>query len=72
MFKICKRTLDEEGNTANTAVTSCAFRERSDAVSYLNKVTQFLRPYAGYEGEQGYWWVRHDGAVTRLTIQSQG
>ncbi len=70
MFTICKRTLDERGNTANTAVTSCSFKERSDAVLYLNKVTQFLWPDAGYEGEQDYWWIRHKGAVTRLTIRS--
>lgn len=70
MFKICKRTLDEQGNTANTAVTSCSFKERHDAVSYLDKVTRILRPDAGYEGEQGYWWVRNNGVVTRLTIQS--
>ena len=70
MFTICKRTLDEQGNIANSAITSCTFKERGDAVSYLNKVTQFLRPHAGYEDEQGYWWVRHDGIVTRLTIQS--
>ena len=70
MFTICKRTLNEEGDVADTAMTTCTFKTRSDAVSYLNKITQFLQPHAGYEGEQGYWWVRHDGAVTRLTIQS--
>lgn len=70
MFTICKRTLDERGITEDTAVTSCTFKKRSDAVSYLNKVTQFLRPDAGYEGEQDYWWVRNNGIVTRLTIQS--
>lgn len=70
MFTICKRTLNEKGNVADTAVTSCTFKNRSDAVSYLNKITQFLRPHAGYEGDQDYWWVRHNGAVTRLTIQS--
>jgi hypothetical protein len=70
MITICKRTLNEEGNVADTAITSFAFNNKSDAVSYLNKITRFLRPHAGYEGEQGYWWVRHNGVVTRLTIQS--
>ena len=70
MFTICKRVLDEQGNMADTALTSCTFKEKSDAVSYLDKVTQFLRPDAGYEGEKGYWWVRNNGVVTRLTIQS--
>lgn len=69
MFTICRRTLNEEGDVADTAVTRCTFKERSDAVCYLNKVTQFLRPDAGYEGKLGYWWVRNHGVVTRFTIQ---
>ena len=70
MFTICKRTLNAQGNTADTAIARCTFKQRSDAVFYLNKITQFLRPDAGYEGEQDYWWVRNNGIVTRFTIQS--
>lgn len=70
MYTICKRTLNEQGNVADTAMTSFTFNKRSDAVCYLHKITQFLRPHAGYEGKQGYWWVRHNGVETHLTIQS--
>ena len=70
MFTICKRTLDERGNAYDTAIAACTFKERRDAVSYLDKVTRFLRPEAGFEGDQGYWWVRNNGVVTRFTIRS--
>jgi len=70
MFTICGRTLDEKGGIADVAVARCKFKRRNDAVSYLNKLTQLLRPDAGYETEQGYWWVRNHGSVTRYTIQS--
>jgi hypothetical protein len=69
MFRICGRTLDEQGNVADTATARCTFEERNDAVSFLNKLTQLLRPNAGYEGEQDYWWVRNKDVVTRYTIQ---
>ncbi|HZD91869.1 MAG TPA: hypothetical protein VE224_17345 [Pseudolabrys sp.] len=68
MFTVCKRTLNDAGDATDTAC--CTFEARSDAVSYLNKVTQFLRPDAGYEDGKGYWWVRNNGVVTRLTIRS--
>jgi hypothetical protein len=70
MFRICGRTLNEQGDVAGTAIARCTFEERNDAVSYLNKLAQLLRPDAGYEGEQDYWWVRNNGVVTRYTIQS--
>ena len=54
MFRICGRTLDEQGNVADTATARCTFEERNDAVSFLNKLIQLLRPNAGYEGEQDY------------------
>ncbi len=69
MFTICKRTLNEGGDVSDTALARCRFRQRDDAVCYLNKITQLLRPDAGYEGKQGYWWVRNNGVVTRYTIQ---
>ena len=55
MFRICGRTLDEQ---------------RNNAVSYLNKLTQLLRPDAGYDDERDYWWVRNKDLVIRYTIQS--
>jgi hypothetical protein len=70
MFKICGRTLNEQGKVADTAIARCIFQERNDAASYLNKLVQLLRPNAGYEGEQDYWWVRNSGVVTQYTIQS--
>lgn len=70
MFTICKRTLDEQGNAADTALTSCIFKQESDAVSYLDKVTQFLWPDAGYEGERNCWWVRNNDLITYFTIKS--
>jgi len=70
MFRICGRTLDEQGNVADTAIARCVFEQRNDAVSYMNKLAQLLQPDAGYEGEQDYWWVRNNGSVTRYTIQS--
>jgi len=70
MVKICGRTLDEQGGVANTAIARCIFEERPDAASYLNKLVQLLRPNAGYERDQDYWWVRNGGVVTRYTIQS--
>jgi hypothetical protein len=70
MFRICGRTLDEQGNVADTAIARCVFEKRNDAVSYMNRLAQLLQPDAGYEGEQDYWWVRNNGSVTRYTIQS--
>jgi hypothetical protein len=70
MFRICGHTLDERGDVAKTAISRCSFEERPDAATYLNKLVQLLRPNAGYEKEQDYWWVRNDGLVTRYTIQS--
>ena len=70
MFRICGRTLDERGEIAKTALIRCTFERRDDAASYLNKLTQFVRPDAGYEAEQDYWWFRNNGVVTRYTIQS--
>ncbi len=70
MFRICGRTLDERGDVASTKEAPCKFEERNDAVSYLNKLTQLLRPDAGYEGEQDYWWIRNNGVVVRYTIQA--
>lgn len=70
MFTICGRTLDEKSGVADVAVARCKFKQRNDAVSYLNKLTQLLRPDAGYETEQDYWWVRNNGSITRYTIQS--
>lgn len=69
MFRICGQKIDQQGFTANTEVPHCIFEKRTDAVSYLNMLTQVLRPDAGYEGEQDYWWVRNNGVVTRYTIQ---
>jgi hypothetical protein len=37
---------------------------------YLDRLTQWLRPDAGYEAEQGYWWVRDKHGITRYTIQA--
>jgi hypothetical protein len=70
MFKICGRTLDANGGVVNTMTARCTFDERNNAVMYLNKLTQLLRPDAGYEDAQGYWWVRNNDLVTRYTIQS--
>ena len=70
MFRICGRTLDDQGNVADTAIARCIFEQRNDAVAYMNKLAQLLQPNAGYEGEQDYWWVRNNGSVTRYTIQS--
>ena len=71
MFRICGRTLDERGDVVNVAIARCTFEERNNAVLYLNKLTQLLRPNAGYENEQDYWWVRNkEDVVTRYTIQS--
>jgi hypothetical protein len=36
----------------------------------MSILTQVLRPDAGYEDEQGYWWVRNHDGVTRFTIQA--
>ncbi len=69
MFTICGRTLDEQGDVAATVKPRCAFEQRKDAVSFLDKLTRVLRPDAGYEKEQDYWWVRNNGVVTRYTIQ---
>ncbi len=69
MVTICGRTQDDQGSVAVTTIPHCAFEQRNDAVSFLNKLTQLLRPDAGYEGEQDYWWVRNNGTVTRYTIQ---
>ena len=69
MFTICKRTLDAQGDVSDTALARCRFKQRDDAVCYLNKITQLLWPDAGYEGEQGYWWVRDKGVVTRYAIR---
>jgi hypothetical protein len=70
MFRICGRRVDERGEIADTAVSRCIFERRPDAATYLNKLVQLLRPDAGYEGEQDYWWVRSKGSITRYTIQS--
>ena len=71
MFRICGLTLDEQGDVVNVAIARCAFEERNNAVLYLNKLTQLLRPNAGYENEQDYWWIRNkEDVVTRYTIQS--
>ena len=70
MFRICGRALDEHGDVVHTMTASCTFEQRDDAVSYLNRLAQLLRPDAGYEGEQDYWWIRDKGVVTRYTIQS--
>lgn len=71
MFRICGLTLDEQGDVVNVAIARCTFEERNNAVLYLNKLTQLLRPNAGYENEQDYWWIRNkEDVVTRYTIQS--
>jgi len=70
MFRICGRKLDEQGDVSGTAMTACAFEQRNEAVRYLDKLTQWLRPDAGYEAEQDYWWVRNKDGVTRYTIQA--
>jgi hypothetical protein len=70
MFRICGRTLDERGEVVKFEIARCAFEERNKAVSYLNTLTRLLCPYAGYEAEQDYWWVRNKDVVTRYTIQS--
>jgi hypothetical protein len=70
MFRICGLTLNEQGSVAETAIARCTFEARNDAESYLNKLIQLLRPNAGYEREQGYWWVRNKGGITRYTIQA--
>jgi hypothetical protein len=70
MVRICGRRLNEQGSEADTLVARCTFEARNDAESYLNKLIQLLRPDAGYEREQGYWWVRNKGVVTRYTIQA--
>ena len=69
MFRICGLTFNEQGGVADTAIARCTFAARNDAELYLNKLIQLLRPDAGYEREQGYWWVRNKGIVTRYTIQ---
>jgi hypothetical protein len=68
MVKICEHKLNEHGDS--TVVARCSFAQRNDAVSYMNILTQVLRPDAGYEDEQGYWWVRNHDGVTRFTIQA--
>jgi hypothetical protein len=70
MYKICGRKLNERGEVASTAIARCIFEQRPDAATYLNKLVQLLRPDAGYEDKQGYWWVRNNGVVTRYTIQT--
>ena len=70
MFKICKHKLNERGDVANIAVSRCIFAKRNHAVSYMNMLTQVLRPDAGYEGGHDYWWVRNHYRVTRYTIQA--
>ena len=70
MFKICEHKLNERGDVASTMVPRCTFEKRNDAVSYMNMLTQVLRPDAGYEGEQDRWWVRNRDGVTRYTIQA--
>ena len=71
MFRICGLTLDEQGDVVNVVIARCTFEERNNAVLYLNKLTQLLRPNAGYENEQDYWWIRNkEDVVTRYTIQS--
>ena len=69
-FRICGQKIDEQGTAAATEVPRCTFEKRTDAVSYLNMLTQVLRPDAGYEGEQDYWWVRNRDGVTRYTIRA--
>ena len=70
MFRICGRTLDDRGGVAKMAIVRCTFEQRNDAVSYLNKLAQLVRPDAGYEPEHDYWWFRNNGVITRYTIQS--
>jgi hypothetical protein len=70
MFRICGRTLNERGDVASTKIARCKFEKRNDAISYLDKVTRLLRPDAGYEAEQDYWWVRNKDGITRYTIQA--
>lgn len=68
MFKICEHTINEHGDS--TVIPRCSFAQRNDAVSYMNMLTQVLRPHAGYEDEHDYWWVRNHDGVTRYTIQA--
>lgn len=70
MFKICEHKLNERGDVASNVVSRCTFAKRNDAVSYMNMLTQVLRPDAGYEGEHDYWWARNHDGVTRYTIQA--
>jgi hypothetical protein len=68
MFKICEHKLTEQGGVATTEVPRCVFEKRNDAVSYMNMLTQVLRPNAGYESDKDCWWVRNNDGVTRFTI----
>jgi hypothetical protein len=70
MFRIFGRSLSERGDVASTKISGCTFEKRNDAVCYLDKLTQLLRPDAGYEAEQDYWWVRNKDGITRYTIQA--
>lgn len=70
MFRICEHKLDEQGGLASKDVPRCVFENRNDAVSYMNMLTQVLRPNAGYESDKDCWWVRSQHGVTRYTIQA--
>lgn len=70
MFRICALKLNERGDVACNEVPCCVFETRKDAVSYMNVLTQVLRPNAGYESDKDCWWVRNCDGVTRYTIQA--
>ena len=78
MFLVIVRTYHEEdaaGSAFKNAAISGAYADRNEAQVQLDAMVKRLNEdpayagKAGFEEEQGYWWVRHKDFYSRYTIE---
>ena len=69
MLQIYIRTFDLNGKLLNTAISGGGSTSRPELEKHLDNIIATHKPNAGYNSEQGYWWVRGDQTLDRYTIE---
>lgn len=69
MLNIYVRTFDLSEKLLNTAISAGGSASRADLEKHLNNIVEKNKPNAGYNSEQGYWWIRQEQTIDRYTIE---
>jgi hypothetical protein len=69
MLQVYVRTFDLNGKLLNTAISGGGSSSRPELERHLDKLIEGSKPNAGYDPEQGYWWIRGDHTLDRYTIE---